>query len=232
MPIFPDHNLLFVHIPKNAGRSVEAALLGDRGTPDDGRRSGPNRAAKLLLTETASSFAREHLIGTIDVSLASQHLTYVEMEMLGLLPDGDEFHSFAIVRNPFDRALSSTMHFSADRWVDEADASRLAQSTAARLSQWLDRPLADHNDRAHRRTQLSYLRDSRGEIVVDSILRFENLAHDFAEFLEARGISGLQLPFRGSAGRDRSYRDYYDHHSRRLVEEAFGEDLDAFCYEF
>ena len=45
--------VLFVHIPKNAGRSIETALLGGLGSPDGGRRNFVNRAAPWLARRTA-----------------------------------------------------------------------------------------------------------------------------------------------------------------------------------
>ena len=232
MPLFRNYRLLFVHIPKNAGRSIEAALLNDAGSPDDGRRSLLNRAATFMARETASRFAREHLIGTLDFALASQHLTYVEMEMLGLLPESSDFRSFAIVRNPYDRALSSVMHFSDDTWVHEGDGRARKRAFEKRLAEWLERPIADHNQRAHRRSQIAYLRDQSGSQAVEKILRFETIGDDFSAFMRDLGHGEVSLTVRGHAGRKRDYRDYYDAASRSLVEQAFGEDIDAFEYSF
>lgn len=232
MPIFQSYRLLFVHIPKNAGRSVEAALLGETGTPDGGRRSLLNRAATFLARETASRFPRDHLIGTLDVSLAAQHLTYVEMEMLGLLPDEAGFRSFATVRNPYDRALSSVMHFREGSWVQEMDERQRMRGFEEQLAQWLEQPIADHNQRAHRRSQVAYLRNQEGLQAVETILRFEMIDQDFKAFMRDLGISGVTLPIRGHGGRTRDYRDYFDPASRRRVELAFGEDIDAFEYSF
>lgn len=232
MPLFPEHRLLFVHIPKNAGRSIEQALLGDAGTPDDGRRSLLNRFATALARETSSDFARKHLIGTLDVTLASQHLTYVEMELLGLLPTEGDLRPFAVVRNPYDRILSSVMHFSGPEWPHEEDEKARKHAFAAQLERWLDRPIRDHNERAHRRTQLAYLRDQTGAQIVETVIRFENLVEDFASLMQSYGLGDIALPFRGNAGRSRDYKDYYDAASRKRVEDAFGEDIDAFEYSF
>ena len=143
------------HIPKNAGRSIEEALLGEDGSPDGGRRSWLNRVATFVSRETASPFARKYLIGTLDVALASQHLTYVEMQLLGLLPE-TPLRSFAVVRNPFDRALSSMIHFDRGAWVDEPDTTRRQDEFERVLGRWLDRDLSDHNERAHRRPQVDF----------------------------------------------------------------------------
>lgn len=232
MPIFHSRKLIFVHIPKNAGRSVEEALLSGKASPDGGRRSLINRAFTALSRRTAPKLAKSHLIGSLDVTLASQHLTYVEMEMLGLLDEAEGYQSFAIVRNPYDRALSSTIHFSDSDWLQEPDPLLRKRQFAAHLARWLERPLTDHNKRAHRRGQLSFLRDQSGRIAVNTLLRFETITTDFYNFTKSCGVEGLNLPVRGSAGRKVGYRDYFNEEARKLVEKAFGEDIDTLKYSF
>ena len=74
MPILPDYNALFIHIPKNAGRSIETALLPRGVASCSGRRSRLNRAAHLLQNLSASRTAARFLVGTRDVALCAQHL--------------------------------------------------------------------------------------------------------------------------------------------------------------
>ena len=85
MPVFHDTGTIFVHIPKNAGKSIEQALLQDKGSPRDRGRSFGNRAAKAIERATQSRFARRYFIGTIDCTLTSQHLTFNEIEHLRLI---------------------------------------------------------------------------------------------------------------------------------------------------
>ncbi len=226
MPAFAEPGLLFVHIPKNAGRSVEQALLQGRGSLDSGGRSVLNRAARWLLRQSASRFAEDHLIGTIDRSFAAQHLTFGEMQMLSLNIDG--LDPFAICRNPFDRAVSSVFHFRDGGSSAPSDPGEFE----AMLERWLDRPLADHNDRAHRRPQSDYLLDQRGNLAVERVLRFENLAEEFAVFTRQRGLSGVSLAWHGKSQREGSYRDYFTPHARKRIESEFASDLERFGYSF
>ncbi|MEM7766167.1 MAG: sulfotransferase family 2 domain-containing protein [Pseudomonadota bacterium] len=233
MPVFRDLRLLFVHIPKNAGRSIERALLAGAGTPDGGRRSLANRMAHAAARATRSKFADEYLIGTMDVVVAAQHLTYQEMDLLGLLPaglvDDPAFEAFCVCRNPFDRAVSSISHFHPE---PEDGPPRTPADFERLLLAWLDRPLGDHNERAHRRPQIDYVRDSRGEVVTGCVLRYESLADDFRMLLDRRGRGDIQLPWQGRSKRERVYQDYFTGDARKAVETAFGDDLDAFGYTY
>jgi hypothetical protein len=226
MPFFRDRNLLFVHIPKNAGRAVEAALLGSTGSPDGGRRSWSNRLATGAQRCTAAGGVRERLIGTLDVTVAAQHLTLAEIELLGLLPADQLAHSrrFCICRNPFDRAVSSVFHFCAHP-QDRPSFERA-------LCRWLDRPPRDHNELAHRRTQAAFVRDSRGQPAVPHVLRFETLCDDFRQLMAEFSLDGVVLARRGGSARSRSHRDYFNPTARQAVERAYAEDLDRFGYAF
>jgi hypothetical protein len=226
LPFFRNHNLLFVHIPKNAGRSIEAALLGPTGSPDDGRRSWSNRLATGAQRLTAAVGVRERLIGTLDMTVAAQHLTFAEIELLGVLP-ADQLarcRRFCVCRNPFDRAVSSVFHFCGNPH-GQPEFERA-------LGQWLDRTPRDHNELAHRRTQAAYLRDSRGQPAVPYVLRFERLSDDFRQLMAEFGLERVSLPCRGSSRRGSSYRDYFTSSARRAVERAYAEDLDQFGYAF
>jgi len=227
MPIFHDLSILFVHIPKNAGRSIEAALLQEEGTPDSGRRSLLNRAAKAVEKSTASNFAKKYLIGTLDVSLVAQHMTYCEMELLGLLPPKIDT-CFALCRNPYDRAISSLFHF-----TENSKHPKTPAEFEQALEKWLKSEITDHNIRAHRRPQYDYVTDKCGDVAVPHILRYENLSADFLALMQQIGHPEIELPWYGKSKRNtRNYHDFFSQISRELVETYFGEDLDKFSYKF
>lgn len=231
MPVFHQHKALFIHIPKNAGRSIEEAFLGDAGTPDDGRRNVVSRAGTWLQRRFSSPFAAKFLIGTVDYSLASQHLTYTELQHLRLVDENilSDYKSFCVARNPFDRIVSTVLHFASAEGTaaptNPAEFERL-------LGAWQDRDKSDHNLIAHDRTQADYVLNSRGQMAVGTILRFENLAEDFANFSASIGAPDLQLTWFGKASRNRQYSDYYTPAARASVEKKFGEDLELFSYRF
>jgi hypothetical protein len=229
MPVFLDLGLLFVHIPKNAGRSIEEALFGEAQAPHSGRRSTLNRAMHALTVLTAPKGVRSRLVGTLDQVLVAQHLTYGEMDLLGLLPQGP-FVPFAVCRNPYDRAVSSVSHF-ADARTHAATPNTPDEFERALLA-WLDREPTDHNERAHRRPQIDYVHDRRGQRAVETVLRYETLGNDFSAFMTRVGQPQITLPWHGRSKRSRDHRDYLTPAARARVEAEFGDDIEAFGYKF
>jgi len=152
--------------------------------------------------------------------------------MLGLLPDISNYESFCVVRNPYDRTLSSVMHFSEARWVSSEDEDERRTGFDKNLKAWLEMPLSDHNIRAHRRSQIDFIRNRHGEIAVDHILRFENLADDLSDLLTRFGIRNRMVARVGDSGRKREYRDFYTPDAQRLVDNAFGQDIEKLGYSF
>lgn len=231
MPVFHQHRLLFIHIPKNAGRSIEEALLKGDGTPDSGRRNLINRGATWLRRKSESRHPTEYQIGSLDYTFASQHLTYNEMSHLRLVPDQvlKSYPSFCVCRNPYDRAVSTVLHFA-------KETNSIAPQTAAEfehhLIAWKERPKSDHNLIAHDRSQSDYILDDRGKIAVEHILRFESLGTEYEALMERLNIPSPSLTHFGKATRAREYTHYFTPHSRRLIEEKFGEDIERFQYAF
>ena len=75
-----------------------------------------------------------------------------------------------------------------------------------------------------------------GDVAVDFLGRYENLAEDFATVLERIGLDSIQeLPFVnvGEAEKNpKAYRDYYNKHTRKFVEEWYSPEIELFGYEF
>ena len=78
--------------------------------------------------------------------------------------------------------------------------------------------------------QYSWLSDSRGNIIVDNIIRFENLQAEFNSLLEKLDLSAT-LPHVKKTERGH-YRDYFDSDSMKAVENYFSVDIDYFGYSF
>jgi chondroitin 4-sulfotransferase 11 len=218
MPISHSLQAIFVHIPKTAGTSVEAALGMHGDKADIGIRPYFNQRPDA-----------EHLYGG-----NLQHMTAARLRTV--LQDDVRFKryfKFAVVRNPWER-LVSTCAWSDQKWVRgielaSAEFDRLVRElyAAFRAAQASSRPLVLP---PHLELQVSYVRDERRQSMLDFTARYENLAADW-EHIRARLGVNAALPVR-MRSHHRPYQEYYNEETRSMVAEIYAEDARAFEYAF
>ena len=94
MPVSHELRCLFVHVPRTGGTSIEAALgmAGDVDVEDEDRLFGRIRSEKYRQLGFGSDFF--------------QHLTLREIRSLESATRSRDYFSFAVVRNPWERAVS------------------------------------------------------------------------------------------------------------------------------
>ena len=158
------HKTIFVHIPKCAGQSVEMAFLADLGLawetraplllrPNDRRELGPPRLAHLVAADYVNC-------------------RYTPQEMF------DSYFKFAIVRNPWTRAVSLYRHLGLEMPFSAFVADWLCDQFARQAVQesyWFVRPQAD----------FVY---SGAALLVDELIRFEALAEQFPRIAAAAAL--------------------------------------------
>jgi len=234
----PSRNLLFIHIPKNAGKSIGLSL-GLISFEEDQRsgRSLLNKFFRYGLKKTKPSLPSKKLYGTYDYVLSSQHLTYLEMKLLGFLDDkqAEKSFKFSICRNPWSRAVSIYNHMSSQTNPD-VNFDEFCE-------QWFnDKSIIpsfirqDHNRLAFRRTQSEFIVDKYNQVAVDMIIKYENLAKDYQSLCNKLGVENSKLRYFEkikSPKKIRSnYRDYYSEKSKKIIQAFFEEDIDRFGYKF
>ena len=112
MPFLKEKNLIFIHIPKNAGKFIEDRYgMSDypNSEANQGNRSIISNIARavLKLDEDSQHFAKTYGRRMFDIGLVGQHLTLIEMQLYGLVPrDLFEYKVLASVRSPYTRAIS------------------------------------------------------------------------------------------------------------------------------
>ena len=204
---------IFIHVQKNAGISVENILLGEfPGTVTWHGRHG--RAIDGL--------------GEMDRA------------------EWEEYFSFAFVRNPWDRMVS---------WYAMIDAAKKNLSCFKRFrknpfrSELWNYAINNSNDfesflenctetvfdlgcyKSFIFNQADYLSDKDGNIVVDFIGRFENLASDTDHIFKTLDLDSISLP-KLNQSKHSHYSQWYNDKTKALVAERFAKDIALFGYQF
>jgi hypothetical protein len=204
-----DYRTIFVHIPKTGGQSIETVFLHVHGLTRD------TRSALLLMPNPDPSKGPRRLA----------HLYAREFTSLGYVSRKEfkSFFKFAVVRNPWARAVSSykfrvkSHRIAFDRFVREA---------------LVERNKIPDLDTRQIDAQTLYVHDEAGRLLVDKVLKHENLATEFAEI--SRTIFGRAelLPAVNVSLDRRDYRSFYDDATAEIVAKVYAADIEAFGYKF
>lgn len=224
MPYTESHNILFIHIPKNAGKSIEVSL-GIRSKSElmsSNHRGFLSRCFKYGIKLTARKRNLASLWGTWDYTLALQHCTLQEYALLGFLDTlpSKDFKTLAVIRNPFDRIVSTFYHFRNENEDINDFIERFFKSDTNNI---------DHNLKAHRRPQVDFLKDEQGIISIDYLLLFDDLAEYFNSKMKNLGYSIKELPHVTNTNRS-SVKSLpkLSSKSKGFVEAYFKEDLNLY----
>lgn len=228
------HKCIFIHIPKNAGQSVEHAFLEMLGLSWDLRAPlllrfndrpelGPPRLAHLK----ASEYVRYN---------------YLTQDMF------DRYFKFAFVRNPWSRIVSIYKYSGYNKKLD---------FKTFLLGPFKDK-LYDEN-RWFVGPQADFIYGDNGRLLVDYVGRFEDLQNGFDSVCKSIGVPSTRLPhvnqsknidqtpgksYRsklqrllharklGTISGYKNWRDYYCKESIDCVSRLYEKDVELFEYNF
>ncbi len=202
-----DLRTIFIHVPKTAGQSIEMVFLKKLNLTWQERAPlllRPNRDPAKGPPRLAHLYADEYV--------ACGHIS---------AEDFASYFKFGVVRNPWARAVSEYKFAYQPRGI----AFDLFLSEVIGKGRGVV-------ERRHVDPQKRFLYSEDGTLLVDRVLRYESLADEFAEV--SRTIFGRREPLPVvNAAPDRSdYRSFYDEAGRRLIAEAYGDDIETFGYQF
>ena len=132
----------------------------------------------------------------------------------------NSYYKFAFVRNPWDWQVSLYFYMRKTKW-------HFQHNLVKRMS---FEDYIDWRVNHDRQTQIAQLADEQGNLLVDFVGRFENIAEDFEEICNRLSIP-TQLYHRNRS-RHAPYREYYSDRTSQMVREAFADDITRFNYEF
>lgn len=141
----------------------------------------------------------------------------------------DSAVKFAVCRNPYDRALSMYYH------RIKTNQSNL-KNNPIDFNSWVEKVFSDEKDTSYYNKdlkmfapQIDWLKDENNCVVIDNILKFENLDAEFLEFSSKFGIN-KKLPKLNLGVHKKDRKEVYNLKSVKIIQERFKEDFDFFNY--
>jgi hypothetical protein len=205
------HGLWFVDIPRTSSSSIQVELGAQLGKP----------FGKKNLFE--KEFATTEFV--------ADHTSAGEIaEILGSTV-WEKIFTFSLVRNPWDRALSmfhyrSIVENIPKEWTFEVF-----------LNRWKEADASDPYFRFHglRWSQLDYLTDETGTILVDYVGRYERrdeALRTVEKQVDGLNFQNLRLQRSAHKREGRSYREFYSERSAQTVYDMFRAEIELFGYAF
>jgi hypothetical protein len=214
-----EHKFIFIKTAKTAGTSIEVFLSPHCGSNDvvtpivppiEGHQPRNYKGkSKTLLPVLRRALAKgDRFYNHMPASL-------VQKRVPGHV--WNDYFKFCVERNPWDKVLSH-YHMHAAR-----------ESGSLSLDEYLARGRFPLN-------HFRYTDPSGSRIIVDRVVRYENLIDELSEV-----FARLKIPFEGSLGlrakseyrRDRTpYQSVFNEEQRKIVEKAFAREIELHGYRF
>lgn len=214
MIISHSRNFVFVHIQKTAGTSITRYLdqyLNYQdlvlGCTKFGEQVQPSYRKKFNLHKHSCAKDIKELTGD---------------------NTWDNYFTFSIVRNPWDRVVSLY------NWCRKGQFSfPICQEAikASSFSQFIRSECFKSE-----MSQIKYITDETGKVIVDFVIRQESIQEDFdyvCQKLQVQPTNMGKLKHNARKREFNSYRDYYKSEDDiKIVTEQFSEDIKLFDYRF
>lgn len=197
---------VYIHIPKTGGQSIETVFVEQHGL------TWESRAPLLLRPCSDRRFGPRFLA----------HLTAADYVNLGHLSpqDWDEYFTFGSIRNPWERMLSTYRYLNPD---DESFSTWLTTTARRRFE----------NGHYFFRSQVDFLCDQDGQVIVDQVIRLEDFPEAFDAVRERIGLPGNGLPRVNVSQHAPTLTSaaVYDAETEGLVADMYARDLELWPYD-
>lgn len=208
MPYFRSANLLFIHIPKTGGSSIEKYFSRKYATPLN------HRSLFMGLPENIK------VSDQYDRSISLQHQPYTSIlkhkNVFGLQIDA-QTKIITSVRNPYTRIISDLFYY---KYINP-------NSTPEEVNEVMRRHVNNKHDN-HQTPQYKFVIDENGALVKNLIvLRTEHLVED----MRKNGYTDFNIYENVGANSKLNYMDYLNKDSIKLINEVYDKDFFFFGYQ-
>jgi hypothetical protein len=216
MPISHKYKVIFIHIPKTAGTSVEN-VLGVSTINDFYNRGKTNDVLKVINTEPLSSKEYRDIL-----QKSPQHYTLQEIKKIIDPSVFSDYLKFSIVRNPYDRFVSEYNSNEEFNFLSFDEFTDYAMSLTAVERNWLFD--------GHLETQTNFLSIDGGGIDQSiKIFKFEEL-YVLKKFMaELTGM--IHFPHKLKSANRISFISFYTNKTENMIYEFYKDDFVKFNYD-
>ena len=202
-----DLKIMFVHINKTGGSSIVRAL----------NMLQVHLSVELIFSENIDKDEQYKIWQGWEQG--KRRTTYNWESLENIKNFWDDYQTFTVVRNPWDRIVSDFFYCIKEGYIPQDSSFR--------------DEVVYNKDNKERWKQPCYdWLTLNGELKVDNILRFENLASDFTQMCEQLNLpKGINLPHLNKT-KHKHYSEYYDDEMKEIVAEKYANDIKHFNYEF
>lgn len=202
--------LIFYRIPKNASTSIYKQL-------------GKKNVINLYYDEIAKRADQRIYKNIFDTS----HLKPEELRSFNIL-NVDDFFSFCVVRNPWDRVVSMYEFSILNKDLFKKAYSINKEDFISFCNVIKDRKNDPFFIGSHKQSEWIDKKTPPNKI-----LFFESLQEDFSSMIKEINLIGVtpKLPHQNKT-KHNHYSQYYNSETKQIISEVFEEDIDNFRYIF
>jgi sulfotransferase famil protein len=209
MLISNKHHFIFIHVPKNAGTSIHNTLV-----------NFSNLACRYQNTQKLY-YLKRFLGNNALLSVFDIHIPSFELKSV-LGSKWKNYRSFAVCRNPYDRAVSRYFYFKNKPELLEHRRYEHINSFKEHVSEMGDNTWNDLQ---------SYYLEIDNQIGVDNLLRFEDLENDWKKLTQEYNLDVRALGLKNKSPRSSEYLKYYDNETLQKINTIYKRDFELLGYK-
>ena len=208
-----DKKFIFVHIPKCGGTSISNALNVKR-----------DHGSIKMIQPLDINLTYYFLVEFFNFLRRLRYLRNNKKLLIDFSTKNYyDYFKFSIVRNPWSRAFS---------WYnnvmrDENHKRNLNLDSKISFEEFLNKFIC----KGMLRPQTFWLENFQGQIKLDFIGKFESLQKDFEYICDILNLDKFMLEKRNT-GPKINYRDFYNLHTKKMIEKKYAFEIDYFKYTF
>ena len=223
MPLSKDNNLIFVHIPKNAGTTIQETFKMEQA---GGHQTALQLQEKYpLLWESYTSFCIvrnpwDRMVSNYYYCMADKSFWFDanDSKEKWHLADGTEINGKP--QHPLYYHVKGAGSF--ERWMHQFYTQGYMGMSGPQF--WATQNRGYDN-------QYEYLVDKDGNIMIDHVLRYENLKEDFKKFATTVNLTYEELPTLNQTKKV-NYRDIHTPYTKEITTKVYHKEIELLNYKF